>query len=74
MRRGVGFYDLEFQLHEQTKTHGHEGSLVPVFATGRGAEGFAGIYDNTRLAHELARLLDLPRPGEPIPGPGKRYY
>lgn len=73
-RRGLGFYDLDFQHHDQPTSHGHEGSLVPVFAAGRGAEGFAGTYHNTRVPLELARLLGLPRPGEVIADFGKRFY
>jgi alkaline phosphatase len=73
-RRGLGFYDVDFQHHDQPATHGHEGSLVPVYAAGKGAEAFAGTYENTRIAHELARLLGLPDPGGAIPEPGRRYY
>jgi alkaline phosphatase len=73
-RAGVGFFDLDYQQYGQKVTHGHEGSLVPVFAAGRGAECFGGTYANTRLAFEMARLLGLPRPGEVIPDFGKKYF
>jgi alkaline phosphatase len=72
LRRGVAFYDVDFQC--ELKTHGHEGSLVPVFAAGKGAATFAGTYENTRIALEVARLLGLQPPGAPLSGPGKRFY
>lgn len=71
-KRGVGFYDLDFQHFDQPATHGHEGSLVPVYAAGAGAASFAGTYENTRIALELARLLGLPAPGALISD--KRFH
>ncbi len=73
-RRGLSFYDLEIGHVVQDRNHGHEGSLVPVFAAGTGSASFAGTYHNTRVAHEVARLLGLPAPGDPIAGFGKRFY
>ena len=37
----------------------HSSQMVPVFATGPGAEAFAGIYDNTEIFEKLKYLLDL---------------
>ena len=37
----------------------HTALPVPVFATGAGAEHFAGFYDNTDIFHKLALLLEV---------------
>lgn len=37
----------------------HSSQMVPVFATGPGAEEFLGIYDNTAIFDKLKKLLDL---------------
>ena len=40
--------------------HGyHSAQLVPVFAFGPNAAEFAGVFDNTRLAPRITRLLGL---------------
>ena len=69
---GVGFYDLDHQQLVQNATHGHEGSR-PVFSAGPGADRFTGIFDNTSIPKELARLLGLPSPGALL-GETKRFY
>jgi len=37
----------------------HSSQMVPVFATGPGAEEFLGIYENTEIFHKMKRLLGL---------------
>jgi alkaline phosphatase len=41
----------------ESDTKGHTGEDVPLFASGRGAERFAGVLDNTEVALRLASLL-----------------
>lgn len=65
-RLGVGFYDVAFQQDESPRTHGHDGAMVPVYAAGPGSAAFAGTYENTRVAHEISRVLGLPEPGAPV--------
>ncbi len=43
-------------------SHRHTATMVPVFATGPGAEAFAGVYDNTALHDRLVELLGWPPP------------
>jgi alkaline phosphatase len=41
-----------------SKTGGHTGNMVPVFAYGAGADGFEGILDNTEVFSKLKTLLE----------------
>jgi alkaline phosphatase len=36
---------------------GHTSTMVPVYAFGRGAEKFTGVYENTAIYHKLVGLL-----------------
>lgn len=38
-------------------THGHSASLIPVFAYGKGAENFMGIYENTGIFFKILQSL-----------------
>ena len=38
-------------------TKNHTASMVPIFAMGKGAENFAGIYDNTLIYNKLKSVL-----------------
>lgn len=38
-------------------THGHTGTVVPVFAYGAGAEAFAGVMKNTDLPKKIEELI-----------------
>ena len=38
-------------------THGHTGTVVPVFAYGAGAEAFAGIMKNTDIPKKIEELI-----------------
>lgn len=38
-------------------THGHTGTVVPVFAYGAGAEAFAGVMKNTDLPKKIEELM-----------------
>ncbi|MBR9998269.1 MAG: alkaline phosphatase [Cyclobacteriaceae bacterium] len=40
-------------------TGGHTSTLLPVFASGPGAEKFAGIYQNNQIYHKIVDLLSL---------------
>jgi len=40
-----------------SKTGGHSGNMVPVFAFGVGAERFEGVLNNTDIAHMLSDLM-----------------
>lgn len=37
----------------------HSSQMVPVFATGPGAEEFLGIYENTEIYHKMKKLLGI---------------
>ncbi|UGU17634.1 alkaline phosphatase [Sinomicrobium kalidii] len=36
----------------------HSGELIPVFAKGKGAENFQGIYENNEIYHKMLRVLN----------------
>ena len=38
-------------------THDHSGTMVPVFAYGRGAENFKGVYQNNEIFHKIIQLI-----------------
>jgi alkaline phosphatase len=38
-------------------THGHTGTMVPVFAYGPGAENFTGIFENTEIFYKMLKSL-----------------
>ena len=38
-------------------THGHTGTLVPIFAYGAGAEAFGGVMKNTDLPKKIEELM-----------------
>ena len=40
-------------------TKGHTGVMVPVFASGPGADKFSGIYENTEIFYKMKNLLGL---------------
>jgi len=54
--RGVG---PDGRLIIQWTTTSHTAFPVPVYAYGPGAELFEGIIDNTDIAKNIARLMDL---------------
>ena len=39
-------------------THGHTGTLVPIFAYGAGSEAFAGVMKNTDLPEKIEQLMN----------------
>jgi alkaline phosphatase len=46
-------------------SYSHTGVPVPIFAQGKGADRFAGFYDNTDIAKKLAKAMRLgPMPVE----------
>lgn len=61
-RYGVEYYPVELQEAQHTNTHGHDGAMVGVFASGPGAKRFAGVYENVELPRRMAELMDLPLP------------
>ncbi len=42
-------------------TNSHTAVPVPVFAIGKGAQAFCGVYDNTDIAKRIIRVADLSR-------------
>jgi alkaline phosphatase len=36
---------------------GHTSTMVPVYAYGKGAEDFTGVYENTAIYHKLLSVL-----------------
>ena len=38
-------------------TIGHTSTMVPVYAFGKGAEAFAGVYENTTIYHKLLAVM-----------------
>lgn len=42
-------------------SYAHTGQPVPVFAIGKESERFAGFYDNTDIAKQLAKALGIPQ-------------
>jgi alkaline phosphatase len=74
-RYGVEFYPLDLQQTQMTNTHGHDGAMVGVFAAGRGAERFAGVYENLEIARRIAQVMDLPLPSvQPVQAPARRAF
>lgn len=58
-RLGVHFYEPEMQEREHTNTHGHDGAMVGVFASGVGHERFAGIMENNLIPQKIAEVLGV---------------
>lgn len=44
---------------EHFSTNGHTSTMVPVFAFGKGAEHFSGVYENTAIYHRMLEALLL---------------
>ncbi|WP_405380781.1 alkaline phosphatase [Maribacter sp. LLG6340-A2] len=42
-------------------TDQHSGELIPVFAKGRGAENFQGIYENNMIYHHILKSMEAHR-------------
>ena len=62
-RLGVFFFEVA-DYDRMSDTGGHDGTLVPVFAHGPGAQRFAGVLDNTEVPVRIAEALGLDfRPG-----------
>jgi alkaline phosphatase len=51
--------DENDQLKPHFSTNKHSGIMVPVFAFGKGADMFTGIYENTEVYHKLFKLMQL---------------
>jgi alkaline phosphatase len=47
------------EIRAASSTGGHTGNMVPVFATGVGAEQFNGVLDNTDISHIIAEISQL---------------
>jgi alkaline phosphatase len=43
-------------------TGGHTGQMVPLFASGPGAEAFGGMLDNYRIGQMLMEIVKRPAP------------
>ncbi|MDQ7781001.1 MAG: hypothetical protein RDV41_15000, partial [Planctomycetota bacterium] len=55
-RLGVTFIPISYYITLHG-TGGHDGSMVPVLASGPGAEKFAGMQDDTNIGKQLKSLL-----------------
>jgi alkaline phosphatase len=45
-------------------TTDHTGTMVPVFASGRGAEKFTGVYENTDIFFKILALFNFSETGK----------
>ena len=56
---GRNGYDADYSIISPSfATTNHSAALVPLFASGPGAEQFRGIYENTEIFHKLVELLN----------------
>jgi alkaline phosphatase len=62
---GVYYFQPELQEDKLVHTHGHDGSHVPVFASGPRADLFAGTYENNEIPRKIAAILGLDEGIEP---------
>ena len=46
-------------LEGRFTTEHHSGDMVPVFAFGKGAENFAGVYDNTKIFDKMMEAFGI---------------
>ncbi|MED1601718.1 alkaline phosphatase [Alkalihalophilus marmarensis] len=54
-------------IRAASATGGHTGNMVPVFASGVGAEQFNGVLDNTDISNIIAEVAHLElQPGEVV--------
>ena len=51
--------DENNQMVPHFSTVHHSGIMVPVFAFGKGANQFSGIYDNTEIFNKLSKAMGL---------------
>lgn len=56
-RLGVHFYDPVMQEREHTNTHGHDGAMVGIYASGVGHERFGGIMENNVIPQRIAEVM-----------------
>lgn len=55
---GQNGYDADYSVITPTfATTNHSAAMVPVFASGPGAEIFTGVYENTAIFHKMVSLL-----------------
>ena len=52
-----GMYSDYSEIGPTFSTGGHSATLIPVFAYGKGAEEFAGIYENNEIFHKLMKVI-----------------
>ena len=62
------YYDVDEETGEKTEvpdkvavyfiTDQHSGELIPVFAAGKGAENFKGIYQNSAIYHKILKAIN----------------
>jgi len=58
-RLGVHFLPVEAQA-KHLSTEGHDGTAVPVYAAGPGAERFGGTFENTEIPSKIRAALAVP--------------
>lgn len=62
------YYDVDEETGKKTEvsdkvavyfvTDQHSGELIPVFAAGKGAENFKGIYQNSAIYHKILKAIN----------------
>lgn len=62
------YYEVDEETGEKTEvpekvavyftTDQHSGELIPVFAAGKGAENFKGIYQNSAIYHKILKAIN----------------
>lgn len=55
-RLGVTFIPFEYRVRPPNTTHGHDGAMVPLYASGPGADRFTGTLDNTEIPGRIRGL------------------
>ena len=59
LSRENDFMKEESGIEHHFATHGHSGSMVPVYLYGAGADRISGVMDNTDLAKRIMALVGL---------------
>jgi alkaline phosphatase len=55
-RVGCTFIPMDYRLVAPNTLHGHDGAMVPVYATGPGSKRFAGTLDNTEIPRRVREV------------------
>ena len=55
-RVGCTFIPMDWRLVAPNTLHGHDGAMVPIYATGPGSARFGGTLDNTDIARRIREV------------------